>query len=566
MLRELSVQNLALIEDARVELRPGYCAWTGETGAGKTLLLTAIGLVLGDKASADLVRAGCAEARAAAVFDLADDRLREAVAAIVGQEIEDETLILSRCISAQGKSRAQANGMPVTVGTLRALGALLIDVHGQHEGRALLEPDRQRACLDAHAGLSVEINAYRGARDAFDALRRRRLALLESAELRDREKALLRFEHDELTEADPKPGEYDDLGIEAQRLGNLGALRDAASEGYRLLYESERSAQGLLVKVARKLDALASSVPEFADAAADLERIADEARDIAYALRGLGEGWDDDPARLEAVESRLALYRRLSSRFRCTPDELAGRAASIADKLAAIDRDDSDFHALDAPLSASWDALRTSALALSKARCRAAKAFAKAVHSRFKALILGEARLSVDVDSSSLEDFPSMAACPPEHGTDRVELLFTPNPGEPPRPLRKIASGGELSRVTLAIKAALAGVDGVPTLIFDEVDTGVGGRLGAALGKTLADLASHHQVICVTHLPQMASHATHHWVIRKSTDRGRTTTTISALSETDRVAEIAAMLRGDSAVDSTRKEALAMLLEARTPG
>lgn len=565
MLRELSVQNLALIEDARVELRPGYCAWTGETGAGKTLLLTAIGLVLGGKASADLVRTGCAEARAAAAFDLSDAALRAEVEAILGRGIEDDSLILSRRVSTSGKSQAHADGMPVPAATLRALGPVLIDVHGQDEGRALLDPDRQRACLDSHAGLGPRLVAYREARRAFDALRRRRLALLDSADRRERERALLAFELDELASADPRPGEFDDLNREAQRLGNLGALRDAATEGYELLYEADRSAQGLLEKVARRLDGLAATVPEFADAAADLERIADEAREIAYALRRLGGAWDDDPARLEEVESRLALYRRLAARFRCPPDDLAARRGTTEAQLAEIGRVESDLSALDAPTASAWGTVRETANALSKARLAAAKGLARAVQSRLKGLSLGEARLSVEVATEALDDAPPTAASPAERGVDRVEFLFAPNPGEPPRPLRKIASGGELSRVTLAIKAVLAGAGGVPTLVFDEIDTGVGGRLGSALGKTLAELAGHHQVICVTHLPQLASFAAHQWVIRKTTERGRTRTSIAPLSEPERVAELAAMLRGESAVESTRKEALAMLIEARTP-
>ena len=563
MLRELSVQNLALIEDARVELEPGYCAWTGETGAGKSLLLTALGLVLGGKASADLVRKGCGEARASAVFELVQETLRGEVEAILGAEVEDEQLILTRRVPAQGKGQAYANGMPVAVGTLRALGTRLIDIHGQHEGRALLEPDRQRDWLDAYAGLEESVAAYRSAREGFDALRRRRASLIGAAERRERERALLAFECDELSGLDPRPGEHDELSQEAHRLANLESLREAATEGYALLYEADGSAQTLLQRVARRLESLSESVPEFADAAAELERLADETREVAYALRRLGQGWDDDPDRLEEVEARLAEYRRLAARFRCPPDDLAARREAIESQLASIEHDDADLAALDGPLDRAWSAVRGAASCLGKARRGAAKAFAKEVQGRLKTLSLGEARLSVEVATEELPESPP-ATCPPEHGADRVEFLFAPNPGESPRPLRKIASGGELSRVTLAVKAVLAGVDGVPTLVFDEIDTGVGGRLGSALGKTLAELAGHHQVICVTHLPQMASYAAHQWVIRKATERGRTRTIIAALTEAERVAELAAMLRGDSAAESTRKEARAMLLEART--
>ena len=562
MLRELSVQNLALIEDARVELREGYCAWTGETGAGKSLLLTALGLVLGGKASADLVRDGMDEARAAAVFDVADPGLRADLEAILGGAIQDETLILTRRVGARGRGSSHANGLPVATSTLRALGSRLVDIHGQHEGRALLEPDRQRVLLDAHGKLGPLLASYREARDIHDALRRRRQALRQDADHRARERDLLAFERDELAAAVPRAGEHDELTHEASRLGNVEEVRAATAEGYALLYEADRSAQGLLERVARLLQPLADAVPELADAAADLERLADEAREVAYSLRNLGKTWEDDPARLDEIEARLAAYRRLAGRFRCAPDDLPAKLESIETRLSTLDTDEADLLALDAPIARAWDTVKATAFALTTARLKTAKSFAKAVQGHLKALSLAEARVAVEVEPIPLGDDP-MAASAPAEGADRVEITFAPNPGEGPRPLRRIASGGELSRVTLAVKTALAGADGVPTLVFDEIDTGVGGRLGAALGKKLADLAKHHQVVCVTHLPQMASYATHQWVIRKETARGRTRTTIAPLAEGDRVAELAAMLRGDSAAESTRREAQSMLIEAR---
>jgi DNA repair protein RecN (Recombination protein N) len=563
VLRELSVQNLALIEDVRVELRDGYCAWTGETGAGKSLLLTALGLVLGGKAAADLVRTGRDEARAAAVFEISEPALRADIEAILGGPIDDDCLILTRRITAQGRSSAHANGLPVTVAALRALGERLIDVHGQHESRVLLDPDRQRSMLDDHGDLEALRTAYREAREVHQRLRRKRLALLEAAQHRRREQALLAFERDELVAADPAPGEYEEMTREAHRLANAEALRSATAEGYALLYEADHSAQDQLAQVARRLQPLAEAAPELAAVVADLDRLAGEARDVAYTLRKLGEGWEDDPPRLEDVESRLALYRRLATRFHCAPDDLVGRREAIEQQLAAIERDDEDLASLDAPLQQSWDRLRSVAAELSAARRKTCKSFAKSVQGQLKALSLGEARLTVEVASEPLGDDPTEVS-PPEDGIDRVEMFFAPNAGESPRPLRKIASGGELSRLTLAVKTVLAGVDRVPTLVFDEIDTGVGGRLGAVLGKKLAELAHHHQVICVTHLPQMASFASHQWVIRKQTTKGRTCTTISPLDEPDRVDELAAMLRGDSAAEGTRQEARAMLVEAQS--
>ncbi len=567
MLRELTVQNLALIEDVHIELEDGYCAWTGETGAGKSLLLNALGLLLGGKASADLVRAGKREARASAVFEVRDAALRRDIEELLGGILDDDadppTLIVTRRVSAQGRGSAHINGLPVTVATLQALGTRLIDIHSQDEHRALADPERQRELLDAHGGLEAVLDAYRESRAEHEGLRQKRRELIEAAQQRRRQRALLEFERDELASADPRPGEFDELMREAQRLASAEAVQSAADEGYDLLYEAERSAQGLLATVARRIEPIARTIPELESTVAELQRLADATREVAYTLRDLGRDWDDDPARLDTIETRLALYRKLAGRFHCAPNELAHRRAEVEAQLEAIERDESDLRELDAPLAAACTALKKSAAALSEARRKAAKGFARAIQGRLKPLGLDGARLTVEINTEPIGDDPT-AQGPGEGGSDRIDILWCANPGEAPRPLRKIASGGELSRLTLAVKTVLAGADRVPTLVFDEIDTGVGGRLGAVLGKTLAELARHHQVICVTHLPQMASYAQRQWVIRKQVERGRTRTTITPLDDTDRVDELAAMLRGDSADSGTRQEALAMLQEART--
>jgi DNA repair protein RecN (Recombination protein N) len=293
-----------------------------------------------------------------------------------------------------------------------------------------------------------------------------------------------------------------------------------------------------------------------------LEQLADEAREVAFMLRDLGQGWGDSPARLEEVETRMALYRRLGARFHCGPDELALRRAAIESKLSELDQNDADLLELDEPLAKGWEALKEAAGQLSAARVKVAKDFAREIQKRLKPLGLGTSRLTVAVETRELGHDPTTAV-PFESGADRVEMLFTANPGEEPRPLRKIVSGGELSRLTLAAKTVLAAVDRVPTLVFDEVDSGVGGRLGSALGKALAELGRHHQVIGITHLPQMASYAHRQWVIRKRVERGRSRTSITLLDKAERIEELAAMLRGDSAAEGTRQEAMAMLHEAQ---
>ncbi len=562
VLRELSVQNLALLEDARVELERGYCVWTGETGAGKSLLLTALGLALGGKASPELIRTDAREARASAVFEIDDPALRAEVENILGLPVDGPRLVITRLVSSQGRGGARVNGNAVGLATLQKLGERLVDIHGQLDGRALLGPDRQRALLDAYGGLGSLLSGYRFARQAHEALRRKREQLVSSAQARLRERALLEFEHDLLAAADPRPGEYDELVRAARRLQYGEQVRTAAGAGYALLYENDHSAQDLLAKVARALEPVTKAAPEIAQALRALERLADETREVALTLRTIERNWEDDRERLEELETRMATYRQLTARFHCTPDELAERLAATKARQTALANDELDLHAIEEPLARAWDHLREAAARLTVARRKLAKEFARVIQERFKPLGLDGASLSVAVETLALDDDPTVQG-PAESGVDRVEMLFSANCGEEPRRLRKVASGGELSRLTLAVKTVLAAVDGVPTLVFDEIDAGVGGRLGSAMGQALAELARHHQVICVTHLPQLANYADRHWVIRKRTERGRSRTIIRELDDAERIDELAAMLRGDSAAEGTRQEAMAMLQEAR---
>jgi DNA repair protein RecN (Recombination protein N) len=510
-----------------------------------------------------LIRSGKSEARAAAAFEVSDSDLRAEIEATLGCSLEDDQLVITRRINLQGRGGAQVNGLPVTVGTLQKLGASLVDVHGQLEGRALLDPDHQRVLLDAYGGHEEQVRQYRAARGAHETLLRKRQLLIDSALARQREQALLEFERDELASLEPNEGEYDELVRAAQRMSSAEQIRAAAAGGYSLLYEADCSAQDLLARVARMLDPLKRAVPELNECASTLGRLAEETRDVAFSLRDLGKGWEDDPARLEAVEARMASYRRLAARFRCTADELADRRAAAEARLKALQQDEADSVALDGPVAAAWDALKHASSKLTAARRKVAEEFARVIQRRLKPLGLGGARLTVAVETREPGSNP-FAATLPDSGVDRVEILFSANPGEEPRPLRKIASGGELSRLTLAVKTVLAAVDRVPTLIFDEIDAGVGGRLGSALGKALAELARHHQVICVTHLPQMASYASRQWVIRKTIERGRSRTTITPLDGAERIDELAAMIRGDAAAEGTRQEATAMLREAQS--
>ena len=386
MLRELSVQNLALIEDAHVELESGYCAWTGETGAGKSLLLTALGLVLGGKASADLIRSGKDEARAAAVFEIDDPKLRIEIETILGGALEEDALIITppghlagtRYGPGQRTSRERCDAHTTRTAARRHPRTA--------RGPRTARPEPAASLLDAFGGLGDKRTAYDQAREACESLRRKRQLLIETAELRQRERALLEYERDELAAANPRPGEHDELAREANRLRSSEQIRSAAAGGYALLYEDDRSVQDMLIKVARTLQPLTAAVPELAEATAMLERLADEAREVAFSLRDMGQRWNDDPARLEDLEARMALYRRLAARFHVAPDELADRWTATEARLITIGRADADLLALDKPLAQAWRDLKQAASRLTKARQKLAGEFARLVQGRLAPL------------------------------------------------------------------------------------------------------------------------------------------------------------------------------------
>ena len=381
------------------------------------MLLTALGLVLGGKASADLIRSGKTEARAAAVFEIADRGVRADIEAILGGELDENELIITRRLSTQGRGSSHVNGMPVTIATLERLGRRLVDIHGQFEGRALLEPDHQRALLDAYGGLADRVSEYDKARREHDQLRRQRQSLIDDAGMRQRERALLEFERDQLAAASPSPGEFDELTREANRLKSVDKIQNAVASGFAVLYESDRSAQDVLTTTARSLQPLSQAVPQLAGAAATLLRLADETREVAFLLRDVGRCSEHDPARLDQIEGRLAVYRRLAARFQCSFDDLSLRLAAIESKLEAIDHDDQALHALDEPLAAAWARLKRTADDLSAARTGIARDFARVIQKRLRPLGLGGARLTVAVDTQTLGDDGSVIRRPIREST-----------------------------------------------------------------------------------------------------------------------------------------------------
>jgi DNA repair protein RecN (Recombination protein N) len=563
MLRELSVHNLALIEDVRVELAEGFCAWTGETGAGKSLLLGALGLLIGDRGSVELIRAGADELRVTGLFEPGTPVLRKAVEATLERTLDDGQVIVSRRLRREGGSKAYVNDEPVSVTLLQKLGELLVDVHGQRESHSLLEPSYQIQLLDAFGKLGDLRHAYEEKAVRVRELRRRRAELSAKQEARARELSLIRFERDELDAARLQPGEQPGLVLERDRLTHAQALQEFTAGAAGRLYDEDGSVVEQLGRMLKEAQHWANIDPDLAEVARRLEALTPEVRDIAEACRDLSERFEADPGRLAEVEKRIQQLRRLEAKYRQSIDELVAYRADLDRRERGLSKDEADLTGIDDELGRAFADLKSAAEALSKGRAKVGKKLVGETQKILVTLGMPSAKLDCGLEPIPLGHDPFVGDVP-IGGADTLEFMLAANPGEPFRPLRKVASGGEMSRTMLALKTVLAAHDPVGTLVFDEIDANVGGRLGDIVGEKLALLGRSHQVICVTHLPQVASYARHQWTIRKTTKGKRTTTTITPLaSAEDRLEELATMLRGEARSGTTRQEAAEMLKAAQ---
>jgi DNA repair protein RecN (Recombination protein N) len=561
MLHELAVQNLALIEDVHVELKPGFCAWTGETGAGKSLLLGALGLLLGERGSTELLRAGAEELSVTGVFELTPE-LKKQAETILDGSLEEETLILRRRLNKAGRGQAYVNDQPVAVNTLKRLGNILVDLHGQRESLLLLEPSYQLELLDAFGQLEGPRQKYLQLAERCRKLRTRFQELSAAREQRKRDLSLLRFEREELAEANLQPGELPELQTEREKLTHAQALQTFALGSCGRLYDEEGSIVDQLGKIVKEGDHWSAVDPKLTEVVQRLEGVLTEIRDLADTLRDLGEGYEADPGRLEEVDRRLQLLRRLETKYARPLEELVPYLESLDAREKELEQAEDDLAQVETELRQQFVELKEAAQTLSKQRVKVAKKLAAETQKHLADLGMPDARLTAQLEVVPLGDDPTTVEIP-SFGIDRVELMLAANKGEEARPLRKVASGGEMARTMLALKTVLAAHDPVGTLIFDEIDANVGGRLGDVIGEKLAALGRARQVICVTHLPQVASYARHQWTIRKTRRGDRTSTTIVPLASEERLEELASMLRGEARGETTRQEAAAMLKEAK---
>ena len=565
MLRSLSIRNFALIEDAQIDLEPGLNVWTGETGSGKSLLLSAIGLVLGSKADAGSVRAGASEAIVSCIFALHRPEIRTQVESVLGGAIDDDELIVSRRVNATtGRNSSSVNGLPVPVRVLQAIGRLLLDYVGQHQTRSLTEPETQLKLLDQFGVDPRVISQFATARQAYETARARRRQEIEAAVRDRRERELLRFELEELDRLEPVALEPARLLEEARRLARADEIRKITSETYAKLYGADSSIHDQLARMARRLAPITGLSSQLTDASEILQGLLEQVVDASSLLGEAAENAEANPKRLDAIEQRLADYRRLAARLGSSEDGLAEVRESHRKRLEEMDLRQKQISD-DTELKQLWATARTAGQALGTKRTEAAKQLQAEILKPLSKLGLQSAQIEVAVAFDDWPAFVDELPIAPENPA-RVLMQFKPNPGEPARPLEKIASGGELSRLLLAILACMAESDQIPTVILDEIDTGVGGRLGGAVADLLKELAEHHQVICVTHLPQIAAAADSHYLVRKSKRAGRTCTTLTCLdSKAKRVEELAQMMRGTKADELTLAQAESMLTSGQKP-
>ncbi len=553
MLESLEISDIVLIERLTLEFGPGLTVFTGETGAGKSILLDALGFALGFAEARGLVRAGAAEGAATAILRVPSGHPARAIMAEAGLDAETEELILRRVASAAGPSRAYVNDRRVNAETLRALGEALVEVHGQHDDRGLLNARGHRALLDAFAGAESALSACRAAHGAW----RREAAALEAAEAAlaeaARERETLAHFVAELEAFAPEPGE--DAALDARRRAMQGAarIREDVARALALLSEG---AEGALFDASRRLAAAAGEAEGRLDGPLDaLDRAKDALSEAVAGVETAMEAMEFDPLALERAEERLFALRKLARKHDCAPDDLAALAGSLSARLARIEAGEGEIAALRARAKAAKAAHLEAAAALSALRLEAAGRLEAAVAAELPALKMERARFHVLVE----------AAEPGPEGAEEVTFLIAANPGAAPAPLARVASGGELSRLLLALKVALSAAGGAGAMIFDEIDRGVGGATADAVGRRLAGLArgaGAAQVLVVTHSPQVAAWGDAQFRIEKRVEAGAARTDVRRLAEGERAEEIARMLAGGAVTPEARAAATALLAAA----
>lgn len=552
MIVELTVENIAIIEKAHIALGPGYTALTGETGAGKSLLIDAIELALGERADSELVREGASKASVSVVFDLSEHPTLLQLCHDQGIPTEDKSLYIHREVFAEGRSQCRVGGKLLPVGQLKTLGSLLVDLHGQHDHQSLLNPETHVGYLDAWIGKPAYdlLDKTAAAFGRAHTLRQRLEAVRQGQRDREHKLDLLRFQVNEIEAVNPVIGELPELETQLNRLRNVEKLAAAAFGSLSMLQDQEGSADeklGASVKVlqeaARLDDSLGALVKPFEEALVNLQ-------EGVHALRAYAETLESDPNRLDEVATRIDALHRLRRKYGDDEEAILYYLGKAREELALLDDVESSEFELSQQLAKEEQELSLHCAELAELRHERAADFGELVEAQLRDLAMEHAVFEVNFRMKE----------PDATGAETVEFFFSANAGESSRPLSKIASGGEVSRVMLAVKTALAGKAGVPTLVFDEVDTGLGGRAAAVVARKLAELAAHYQVVVISHLPQIAAAAASHYRIEKGeSEEGRVRVSVHSLDRDQRVAEIARMLAGETVTETALANAREMI-------
>jgi DNA repair protein RecN (Recombination protein N) len=549
MLRSLSIRDFVIVDRMELEFSSGFTVLSGETGAGKSILIDALALVLGERGDALIVRQGADRAEVSAEFDV---RAQNDFCRWLGEnDLADEEgmCLMRRVIDATGRSRGFINGRAATLAQLRAAGEFLVDIHGQHQHQSLLRTSAQRELLDAFGALTAQARRTTATYREWQAQRERRIAFDNNAAAFAAEREQLESQARDIDALKFTVEEWQSLTAEHARLSHASSLIEAAQYALESLSEAEDACLTRVNAVITRLTNVLEYDPRLKEALDVLEPVRIQLQEASYALRRYGERLDADPARLHEIEQRLEAVHSVARKYRVASEQLPETLARAQTRLSEL-ADGGDADAMRRLEEAAHDACVAEARTLSAARKKAARRLSEQVTAAMQTLAMAGGTFGVALDP--LE-------APGQHGLEQVEFLVAAHKGMAPQPLSKVASGGELSRLSLAIQTVTNRVAEVPTLIFDEVDAGIGGRVAEIVGRMLKQLGTRHQVMCVTHLPQVAASADHQWVVNKSTANGKVSSNVTVLDAAQRVEEIARMLGGVKITETTRKHAAEML-------
>ena len=553
MLRSLNIRDFVIVDELDLDLEHGFTVLTGETGAGKSILLDALSLVLGERADPSQIREGKNKAEISALFSL-DGALKDLISNWLDEQgfnLEDDgaTLILKRIVDASGRSRAFINGGIATLNQTKELGNYLVDIHGQHAHQLLLKTGAQRDLLDHQAKLQEQVLTVKGLYQQWQAAKKQ-LELAQSAgESLQKEQERLSWQLEELDLLAPKAGEWAEIDVEYSRLANAAKLIEGSQNALAMLSEQEGNAEELLGKAFTEIEDLAKLDSHLEDAKISLESAQIQIGEATHSLNRYLQKIDVDPERLAEVEERLKALHSAAKKFKVTPEELPTIWIDIKEKVNAI-KDSQDLAALEKNLQATQAEYNKAAKSLSLNRNKAAKVLEKLVTEAMQDLSMAGGQFVIGIEPLAEGN---------AHGLENIEFLVAGHPGVSPKPLSKVASGGELARISLAISVITSEASQIPTLIFDEVDSGIGGAVAETVGKRLKELGQEHQVLCVTHLAQVAAQGHQHWKVEKQSSANSTTSSITGLNRQERVEEIARMLGGTEITDTTRRHARELL-------